>query len=698
MNRVSVTKFDKLHCHKWAYLLKKRKNKIDNALEAVSLGDFETAKKLVEEVFHGSSDKTGDAGMDGSLLYHMAMITKMSAESKIILEELKIDPPSVKRELLEIYGDFVSDAKKLLENIIVLDNNFVEESKKTNFSIEKRIDLFKRLNEETKKIEYMLIKNNPDVKNELQNLFQTWTKYIVKMRLGQEYETIRGFLIIEQLAKELGIEQITKAMERVQKRFGDKTVDSAFKVTLKVGLQKEKLQKLMLSDHYIEFKMDMKKLGGFMRFLNCPIYGSHNYIEKKLNVKSKTSQLFCKNFCKAHAQSMFEKFIPFPLEVSQTQLIESDKKCEFQIKLARKSSDENIEQYIPLVISWNVTLKCNLKCAHCYINAKETNSIQELSTDASKMLIHQITEVSKPLLILSGGEPLLRKDIYEIIKYGADRGLKMGMGSNGMLINKEVARKLKEAGMWTVAISLDSSNPDQHDQFRGVKGCWHKAVNAIKVLKKVGIEVQVNCTVTRQNYDEIEKIMELAESLGVDNFHLFFLVPTGRGTDIEDITPEMYEKMIHNTVVKTKKYKLNIKPSCAPQFMRVAKDEGVDVSRWVRGCMAGLYYCRIYPSGEVTPCPYMPVTMGNIRNKSFKDIWFESEIFKSLRDFSKLKGKCGACEHNDLCGGCRARAYGVTTDQMDFCGALDNPTEMKGDYLAEDPWCIYQPKKNSRKD
>jgi radical SAM protein with 4Fe4S-binding SPASM domain len=336
----------------------------------------------------------------------------------------------------------------------------------------------------------------------------------------------------------------------------------------------------------------------------------------------------------------------------------------------------------------------NLKCAHCYINAEGTKATteKELSTDAAKMLIHQITEVSKPLLILSGGEPLLRDDIYEIIKYGADRGLRMGMGSNGMLIDDEVATKLKEAGMWTVAISLDSSIPERHDEFRGVEGCWEHAVNAIKALKKAGIEVQVNCTVTQQNYDEVDNIMALAESLGVENFHLFFLVPTGRGTDIEDITPQMYEEMIAKTLAKTTKYKLNVKPSCAPQFMRVAQDQGVDMSRWVRGCMAGLYYCRIYPSGEVTPCPYMPVNLGNIREKSFKEIWTNSEVFKSLRDFDQLEGKCGACEHNDVCGGCRARAYGVTTDQMDFCGALHEPTELKGNYLAEDPWCVYQPK------
>jgi AdoMet-dependent heme synthase len=251
--------------------------------------------------------------------------------------------------------------------------------------------------------------------------------------------------------------------------------------------------------------------------------------------------------------------------------------------------------------------------------------------------------------------------------------------------------------METVAISLDSSIPERHDEFRGVKGCWEHAVDAIKSLKKSKIAVQVNSTVTPQNYDEVDDIMALAQDLGVENFHLFFLVPTGRGTDIEDITPQMYEDMITSTLAKIQKYKLNVKPSCAPKFMRVAKEQKVDMSRWVRGCMAGLYYCRIYPSGEVTPCPYLPLNLGNIRERSFKDIWFNSEVFKSLRDFDKLKGKCGQCEHREACGGCRARAYGVTTEQMDFCGALHEPTELQGNYLAEDPWCVYQPRRYSRK-
>jgi radical SAM protein with 4Fe4S-binding SPASM domain len=643
-------------------------------------------------VFHGSSDRNSDAGMEGSLLYHMAMVSKMAAESRVVLEELKVDAPSVDRVLWRFYSDFVSDVKELLDEILPLKDVLVMAVKKPAPGVEEKIRLFRRVSEETRKAEGMLDQKDPRAKDRLQSVFLDWTDSVVEMRLRQEYETLKGFLIVERLAEEFGVERLEQTMARVEKKFGDETVESAFNVSLKVGVPKAKLQKLMLSDHFIETKMDMKKLGGFMRFLNCPIYGSHKYVETELDTKTGTAQLFCKSFCRAHAQAMFEKFIPFPVAVSQPLRMATDGRCEFAIKIAPASAAPTEEKYVPLVVSWNVTLKCNLKCAHCYINAAETELADELSTDAAKMLIHQITEVSRPLLILSGGEPLLREDIYEIIRYGADRGLRMGMGSNGMLIDDEVTRRLEDSGMETVAISLDSSIPERHDMFRGVKGCWEHAVDAIKALKKSRIQVQVNSTVTPQNYDEVDDIMALAEELGVENFHLFFLVPTGRGTDIADITPRMYEDMITSTLAKIPKYKLNVKPSCAPQFMRVAKEQGVDMSRWVRGCMAGLYYCRIYPSGEVTPCPYLPLNLGNIRERSFKDIWFNSEVFKALRDFDKLEGKCGLCKHREVCGGCRARAYGVTTEQMDFCGALHEPTTTQGDYLAEDPWCIYQPK------
>jgi len=632
-------------------------------------------------------------------LYHMAMVTKMAAEPRLILEELKADAPDVDKQLLRFYNDFVSDVNELLEKTLLLKVNPRRVIERKSLGTDEKIGLFRKLTQRTHEVENMLSKRNPKAKEDLQNLFREWAKHIVEMRLRQEHETVKSFLILEKLARDTGLERLEKAASRVQKKFGEETVNAALNVTLKVGKERKDLDVVMLSDHFIEREMDMAKLEGAMRFLNCPIFGSHNYIADRLNVKDDVASLFCTHFCYAHAKAMLETVLPFTFVLSQPKRMATDGRCEFLLELARAPTGTAAkERYVPLVVSWNVTLRCNLKCSHCYINAAERKLPDELSTDAAKMLIHQIAEVSRPLLILSGGEPLLRKDIFELIRYGAERGLKMAMGSNGMLIDDRIARKLKEAGINTVSISLDSSIPERHDEFRGVKGSWKRAVRAIEALKANDILLQVNTTVTQQNYDDIDDIMSLAEKLGVENFHLFCLVPTGRGAKIHDISPVTYENVIKNTFAKSTKHKLNVKPSCAPQFMRIAKEMGVNMKQWIRGCIAGLYYCRIYPTGEVTPCPYLPIKLGNIRERSFRDIWFNSKVLKHLRDFDNLKGKCGICDYRDVCGGCRARAYGLTSDFIDFCGDLHEPTELRGDYLAEDPWCVYQPKAPPSKD
>jgi radical SAM protein with 4Fe4S-binding SPASM domain len=666
---------------------------MEQAIVAMHSGDFETAQIVVSEIFHGEESRNNkdiDPGMAGSLLYHMAMVTKMEAEPKFVLKELGLVEPDITARELPFFDAFVSDVKELSLNLQKEVNPKLTLSKAA-LNEEEKIALFGKLTEKTKTVEAMLKREDLNAELELQRTFLEWATNVIDMRMRQEYETIRGFLILADLTSNLGIERVSKVMDSVQEKFGKATATAALNVTLKVGISRQKLQTIMLSDHYIEHKMNMTELEGSMRFLNCPIFGSHSYLLDRIKADTGTAELFCNHFCIAHAKAMFETVLPFTFQMSQPKRMSSDGKCEFHLKIAQASNETNAK-FIPLVVSWNVTAKCNLKCAHCYINAGETKHIDELSTDAAKLLIHQIAEVSKPLLILSGGEPLLRKDIFELIRYGTERGLKMAMGSNGMLIDDAVARKLKDAGITTVSISLDSSVPAQHDQFRRVTGSWQRAVEAIKALKRNGIIVQVNTTVTQQNYNQIGDIFALAEKLGAENFHLFFLVPTGRGARIEDITPDMYEKLITSAFLKSMQYNLNIKPSCAPQFMRIAQETGIDMTRWVRGCMAGLYYCRIYPTGEVTPCPYLPIALGNIRQKSFKDIWFNSEILQNLRDFKKLKGKCGKCEYNEVCGGCRARAYGLTSDFIDFCGDLHEPTELHGDYLAEEPWCTYKPK------
>jgi radical SAM protein with 4Fe4S-binding SPASM domain len=692
----ALTKFDEKHCHKWALLLRERREKLNQALPTIANEDFDGAKRLFREVFHGVSDgKRADPGMAGSLLYHMAMVTKMETETRFLLKELGAEMPDVSEQIERFYSDFASDVNELTKHVASLEIGAPGVVAKASLSTSEKISVFTELTDKTKTVEQILGTKNHETSLHLEDLFRDWSQNIVEMRLRQEYETLKGFLVTAALAKTVGVPRLRAAMKRVQEKFGEETVRIALEVTLTVGLRRENLQTVMLSDHFINYTMDMAKLDGRMQFLNCPIFASHDYVAKKLGVTDDVTSLFCTHFCFAHAKAMLKTVLPFTFELWQPKTMANDGKCEFYLKLAHSNAASKPEKFVPLVLSWNVTRKCNLKCPHCYINATNKGSIHELTTDEAKNLIDQICEVSKPLLILSGGEPLLRKDVYELVRYGVAKGLKMGLGSNGSLIDDAAAKKLKESGIETVSISLDSHIPEQHDEFRGVKGAWEKAVKAIKALRENGVLVQVNTTVTQQNYDQIDDIMSLAEKLGVENFHLFFLVPTGRGVKIEDISPAKYEEMIRITFAKAARHKLNVRPSCAPQFMRIAKEMELNMSRWIRGCIAGLYYCRVYPNGDITPCPYLPIKLGNIREKPFKQIWFNSEMFKILRDFDALKGKCGKCEYRAVCGGCRARAYGLSSDFIDYCGDLHEPAELKGDYLTEDPWCVYQPKKSN---
>ncbi len=689
---VRVTNFDERHCHKWALLLLQRQEKLNRLINSVSSEDFKIANCLFQEIFFGvARGDTPEPGMAGSLLYHMAMVTKMETETSVLLKELGINAPDVTDQLWRFYGDFASDASQLVAPVQVsISARGVALTSSPDST--GKINLFTSLNQKTSNAATLLKAKNPEAAEVTKMLFKEWATAVTNMRFRQEFQTIKGLLTLSQLTKRLGVEHLSQAMQRVQDKFGQETVSIALDVTLRVGMRREKLQSVMLSDHYIDYTMSMHTLDGHMQFLNCPIHGGHKYIGEKLGITDEVASLFCKHFCFAHAKAMLETVLPFTFDLIQSKRMATDGKCDFYLRLGCSPTAAANEKFIPLVVSWNITRKCNLKCSHCYINATSNELTGELNTEESKRLIDQIAEVSRPLLILSGGEPLLRKDVYELVRYGTEKGLRMGLGSNGGLIDVAAATKLRGAGIKTVSISLDSNIAEQHDEFRGVVGSWEKAIAAIKALRESGVLVQVNTTLTQQNYSQIDDIMTLSEQIGVENFHLFFLVPTGRGAKIADISPDMYEKMITNTFAKTHKHRLNVRPSCAPQFMRIAKGMGLDMRQWIRGCIAGLYYCRVYPNGDITPCPYLPVKLGNIREKTFKEIWFNSPVFRALRDPTSLKGKCGLCEFKTVCGGCRARAYGLSSDFIDYCGDLHVPTELKGDYLTEDPWCVYQPK------
>lgn len=336
---------------------------------------------------------------------------------------------------------------------------------------------------------------------------------------------------------------------------------------------------------------------------------------------------------------------------------------------------------------------CNLNCSHCYIDAKKKKDESELTTEEAKMLMDQIAEVSKPILVLSGGEPLLRADIFELASYGVKKGLRVTMGTNGTLISDETAKKIAAAGIRTVAISVDSSSPMIHDEFRGVKGAWKRAIEGIEACIRNGVKVQFNITVTRQNYDDVKNVFSLAENYHIRDAHLFFLISTGRGKEMNDVSPEMYEKMLRFVFKWNRENGLQVKPTCAPQFMRLAKVLGVDTSRWSRGCIAGISYCRIFPDGSVTPCPYLPIKVGNIKTHTFKEIWFNSKTLNALRNYEdNLQGKCGSCEYRSICGGCRARAVSLSETDVNLYGKLQDPSTLREDLFAEDPWCKYRPK------
>ncbi len=326
-----------------------------------------------------------------------------------------------------------------------------------------------------------------------------------------------------------------------------------------------------------------------------------------------------------------------------------------------------------MIISWNTTWECHLRCKHCYRDAGAKRP-DELSTGEGKKLIEEIARAQFKILIFSGGEPLLREDIFELVAHARHVGLHPVLGTTGTTITAEVARELRAAGAQRVGISLDSAGASLHDEFRRVPGAFEDAIRGIEACRTAGLPFQVHTTVVEQNYAELEKITDLAVELGAQAHHVFFLVPTGRAQTMEDeaLREKQYERLLHRILKKQKRVDLELKPTCAPQFMRIARQMELPV-RFTRGCLAGTAYCCVLPNGVVHPCPYLPLQVGDVRQVPFDRIWEEAEVFQVLRG-QKLGGKCGDCAYEDICGGCRARAFYYSS----------------GDYMAEDPWCLYR--------
>lgn len=386
-------------------------------------------------------------------------------------------------------------------------------------------------------------------------------------------------------------------------------------------------------------------------------------------------------------------------------------------------------EYRPRLIFWEVTKGCNLRCIHCRATATELSSPLDLPTTKALNLIEQVSQYALPILVLSGGEPLFRADIFQLARYATDRGLRVALATNGTLVSKEIAQKIADAGVRRVSISLDGADAATHDAFRGIPGAFDAALRGFRNLKELGMSVQINTTIARHNAHQLPAVLELVRSIGADALHTFLLVPVGCGVDIaaeQMVPPAEYEEILNWFYDRSQEGGIELKATCAPHYFRVMRQRraaerraattatpptsapkegeigptemtmpgstGIDLhphaarggadhghpdgmSAVTKGCLAGTGVCFISHVGEVYPCGYLPVLAGDLRQQPFAEIWEKAEVFQALRETDNLKGKCGHCEFRNVCMGCRARAYAAT-----------------GDYLDEEPFCVYEPR------
>lgn len=325
-----------------------------------------------------------------------------------------------------------------------------------------------------------------------------------------------------------------------------------------------------------------------------------------------------------------------------------------------------------MIVSWNTTNACNMFCDHCYRDAG-CKADEELSTAEAKILLEQIAKAHFKIMIFSGGEPLMRPDIVELAAYAAQLGMIPVFGTNGTLITPELAKELKSVGVRGMGISLDSMDPKKHNEFRRFDGAWEGAVQGMRNCRAAGLPFQIHTTVMDWNEHELEALTDFAVEEGAKAHHIFFLVPTGRAKTIEaeSLRAEQYESVLTRIMKKQQQVDIELKPTCAPQFMRIADQMGMKL-RFNRGCLAGTAYCIISPKGKVQPCAYLKMEIGDVRETPFDIIWKESPVMQKLRTLD-YSGGCGSCGYKRACGGCRARA------------AIYH----EGDYMSEEPWCLY---------
>ncbi|MBI4056565.1 MAG: radical SAM protein [Elusimicrobia bacterium] len=349
-------------------------------------------------------------------------------------------------------------------------------------------------------------------------------------------------------------------------------------------------------------------------------------------------------------------------------------------------------------VYWETTAGCNLRCIHCRrTDVLAKGSPDELTTQQARNLIDELALMGKPVLILSGGEPLFRSDIFEVASYAWKTGLPVALSTNGTLVNWSIAQHLKESGIYYASVSFDGALPVTHDIFRG-KGNFERSLRGFLNMKEAGIKVQINFTVTKKNVQELPEMLRLAKDFGAAALYLFLLVPVGCGIQIADsqmLSSSEVEKWLKWVYEMDKQGPIPLKAICAPHYFRIADCESrianlqnkesyfglqseirnpkSEISER-RGCLAGIHMCFISHKGDVFPCGYLPISAGNILRTKLQDIWSNSPVFQNLRDSELLEGRCGICSFKRVCGGCRARAY----------YAYQN-------ILAEEPFCTYQP-------
>lgn len=348
----------------------------------------------------------------------------------------------------------------------------------------------------------------------------------------------------------------------------------------------------------------------------------------------------------------------------------------------------------PKWLAWEITGRCNLNCIHCRSSSSMGSDQGDFTLEEAKSLIDDITSFARPVVVLSGGEPLLRDDVFEIAAYGTEKGLRMALATNGSLIDDQMCERIKESGIRIVSLSLDGSTPEIHDNFRKQPGAFETTLQAAEYLKKHDIEFLINSSFTRRNQDDIPEAYRLAKKIGAVAWYMFMIVPMGRGEELmaELISKEDYDEILKwHFEMELEEKDMLVRPTCAPHYYRIVQQEaeakGIDFERrnlkfgtgGAKGCIAAQSIAFIGSRGDVQPCSYFPMSAGNVRERSFREIWDNSRIFEDIRSFKDYKGRCGSCEYLGVCGGCRARALAVADD-----------------YMEEEPFCSHIPKKFAR--